>query len=64
MRSLSLSVVLLLAAVASAQTEQYTRLLVPVTASNVKGANGSVWTTEWTVHNGSLGQLYVSGPFP
>jgi hypothetical protein len=65
MRFPSLFVVLLLATVASAQPdEEYTRLLVPVTANNLHGANGSIWATEWTVHNAGLAQLYVSGPFP
>lgn len=57
--------VLLFAGVAAAQSfEGYTRLLVPVTAGEVRGANGSVWTTEWTLYNASGTQLYVTGPFP
>jgi hypothetical protein len=57
--------VLLFAGVAAAEsTEGYTRLLVPVTAGQVRGANGSLWTTEWTLHNATGSHLYVSGPFP
>ena len=65
MRALFLSVLLLLAAVASAQSEEdYTRLLVPVRANNVHGANGSIWVTEWMMYNGGVAQVYVAGPFP
>lgn len=45
-------------------SEEYTRLLIPLTAKEVRGANGSVWTTEWTVFNGGSERLYVVGPFP
>jgi len=44
--------------------EGYTRLLVPLTAFQVSGANGSVWTTEWTAFNANPANVYVSGPFP
>ncbi|HEV7239281.1 MAG TPA: hypothetical protein VGQ36_08585 [Thermoanaerobaculia bacterium] len=44
--------------------EDYTRLLIPVTAIAVTGAYGSVWTTEWAMYNGSGENLYVIGPFP
>ncbi len=56
---------LCLASSAYAQEEEgYTRLLVPLTGYNIPGVNGSIWTTEWTVFNGSAEQLYVGGPFP
>ena len=44
--------------------DDYTRLLLPVTAVAVHGANGSVWTTEWTVFNDSEARAYFVGPFP
>jgi hypothetical protein len=64
MRSLSLVVLLLTAAASAQAAEEYTRLLVPVVANQVRGANGSVWTTEWTAHNASVGSVYIGGPFP
>jgi hypothetical protein len=65
MRALVLSVLLLSAVVAAAQTpEGYTSLLLPVRANNVRGANGSIWVTEWMMHNAGVAQVYVAGPFP
>lgn len=29
----------------------YVRYLIPVTGRDMPGANGSLWTTEWTLHN-------------
>lgn len=58
-------ILLLVSSSVSAQDEEgYTRLLVPLTGYNVPGVNGSVWTTEWTLFNGTAEQLYVGGPFP
>jgi hypothetical protein len=44
--------------------DDYTQLLLPVTATAVHGAHGSVWTTEWMLFNGTNGRLFVGGPFP
>ena len=62
--SLVVSLLFLASPLSAQEEEGYTRLLVPLTAYNVPGVNGSVWTTEWTVFNGTAEQLYVSGPFP
>lgn len=48
----------------SEEEEGYTRFLIPVTAVAVHGANGSIWTTEWTLYNATAQRLYVTGPFP
>ena len=37
------------------------RYLIPVTGSQVSGANGSLWTTELTVHNPRDKQIFVFG---
>ena len=66
MRATAAVLLFLLTASASAQDfpDDYTRLLVPLTAYQVSGANGSVWTTEWTVFNDTDTSFYVGGPFP
>ena len=44
--------------------ENYTRFLVPLTAHEVPGANGSLWTTEFTLFNASTTvSMQVLGPF-
>lgn len=42
----------------------YARLLIPVTAVEINGANGSVWTTEFRIFNGGDTNLFLIGPFP
>jgi hypothetical protein len=55
MLSLRPAVLLLLFAAvafaAPALADDYVRYLIPVTGKNVIGANGSIWTTEFTIHN-------------
>ncbi|HEX8171490.1 MAG TPA: hypothetical protein VF824_13200 [Thermoanaerobaculia bacterium] len=66
MKKLALLLSFLLSTVTSAQERNpgdYTRLLIPVTLRDVHGANGSLWTTEWTVFNGSSATLDLVGPF-
>jgi hypothetical protein len=53
-----------LAAAESRFPDDYTRLLLPIVATSVHGANGSLWTTEWTVYNGNAAQLAIEGPLP
>ena len=42
--------------------EDYTRVLVPLTSGTVAGANGSLWTSELRVHNGSTVPLRMPRP--
>jgi hypothetical protein len=43
--------------------ENYTRFLVPLTAHEVPGANGSLWSTELTLFNASIVSMQVLGSF-
>ena len=63
MRTAALTLLLALHAYGQSE-EDFTRLLIPVTAVAVPGANGSLWTTEWTVYNNSGDDLFIGGPFP
>ena len=59
---LALSLILALAAPAFAAEEPaLVRYMVPVTGSRIAGANGSLWTTELTVHNSRGTQMFVHG---
>lgn len=53
MKRLALLLSLILAVTAFADTNPYTRVLVPIYLEHpVSGAFGSVWTTQFSVHNG------------
>ncbi|HJQ36361.1 MAG TPA: hypothetical protein VKB93_04405 [Thermoanaerobaculia bacterium] len=56
-----LFLLLFLAVSAGAQEENLVRYLIPVTGGPTPGANGSLWTTELTVHNPRDGQIFVFG---
>jgi hypothetical protein len=61
MRRLFLLCFLILAVTAGAQEQNLVRYLIPVTGGPTPGANGSLWTTELTVHNPRLVQMFVFG---
>ena len=42
--------------------QEYVRYLLPVVGNNLGGANGSVWLTEFTVHNPRDTELRIKGP--
>lgn len=58
---LLLATAVAIAAPASAGEPELVRYLIPVTGSRIAGSNGSIWTTELTVHNPREQQIFVFG---
>lgn len=53
MRNIALALLLLAFGLhASAQRSNFTKYLIPLATEDVPGAHGSLWRTEWVVHNG------------
>jgi hypothetical protein len=42
---------------ATVSRDDYVQYLIPVTGQHKRGSNGSLWTTEWTIFNGSQWHL-------
>jgi hypothetical protein len=61
LRHIAVLLLLLFAGVfaAPASAQDYDRYLIPVTGGNIAGANGSLWTTELTVHNPRDGEVGI-----